>query len=180
MVLNVDQPLQEMIRGMVKLAATATTNTDETFRVNRPLYPECRRCLIFSGTSPQPDYLLDSGFDLCGIGNRVRGADSISAIASSNSEESVNGDNRGQGKGRLAVFNGSGFHLSSLKIWVDSPEGFDISITVKNVLRLEWSTLQYFLVSGDGRARQVRIVISSVLLHHRVIDSFEHKLTFGG
>ena len=77
------------------------------------------------------------------------------------------------------VFNGSGFHLSYLKIWVDSLEGFDISITLKNVLRLEWSTLQYFLVSGDGRARQVRIVISSVLLHHRVIESFEHKLTFG-
>ena len=78
------------------------------------------------------------------------------------------------------VFNGSGFHLSSLKIWADSRGGFDISIALKNVLRLEWSTLQYFLVSGDGRARQVRIVISSVLLHHRVIDSFEHKLTFGG
>ena len=78
------------------------------------------------------------------------------------------------------VFNGCGFDLSALKIWVDSREGFDISITLKNVLRFEWSILQYFLVSGDGRARQVRIVISSVLLHHSVIDSFEHKLTFGG
>ena len=78
------------------------------------------------------------------------------------------------------VFNGFGFDLSSLKIWVNSREGFDISIALKNVLRLEWSTLQYFLVSSDGRARQARIVISSVLLHHRVIDSFEHKLTFGG
>ena len=78
------------------------------------------------------------------------------------------------------VFNGSGFDLSSLKIWVDSRESFVISITLKNVLRLEWSTLQYFLVSGDGRARQVRIVTSSVLLHHRVIYSFGHKLTFGG
>ena len=75
---------------------------------------------------------------------------------------------------------GSGFDLTSLKIWVDSRKGFDISITLKNVLRLEWSTLQYFLVSSDGRTRQVRIVISSVLLHHKVIDSFEHKLTFGG
>jgi len=78
------------------------------------------------------------------------------------------------------VFNGSGFNLSSLKIWVDSRESFVISITLKNVLRLEWSTLQYFLVSGDGRTRQVRIVISRVLLHHRVIESFEHKLTLGG
>ena len=93
---------------------------------------------------PPKDYSFDSGFDLCGIGNRVRGADSISAIASSNSEKSANGDNRGQGKGRLAVFNGSGFHLSLLKIWVDSREGFDISITLKNVCRLEWSTLQFF------------------------------------
>ena len=33
---------------------------------------------------------------------------------------------------------GSGFDLTSLKIWVDSREGFDISITLKNVLRLEW------------------------------------------
>ena len=78
------------------------------------------------------------------------------------------------------IFNGCGFDLSSLKIWVDSREGFDLSIAFKNVLRLEWSTLQYFLVSSDGRTRQVRIVISSVLLHHRVIDSFDHKLTFGG
>ena len=78
------------------------------------------------------------------------------------------------------VFNGFGFDLSSLKIWVNSREGFDISIALKNVLRLEWSTLQYFLVSSDGRTSQVRIVICSVLLHHRVIDSFEHKLTFGG
>ena len=78
------------------------------------------------------------------------------------------------------VFNGFGSDLSSLKIWVDSREIFHISIALKNVLRLEWSTLQYFLVSGDGRARQVRIVTSSVLLHHRVIDSFDHKLTFGG
>ena len=77
------------------------------------------------------------------------------------------------------IFNGCGFDLSALNIWVDSREGFDLSIAFKNVLRLEWSTLQYFLVSGDGRARQVRIVIRSVLLHHRVIDSFEHKLTFG-
>ena len=78
------------------------------------------------------------------------------------------------------AFNGSGFNLSALKIWVNSREGFDISIALKNVLRLEWSTLQYFLVGGDGSARQVRIVISSVLLHHRVIYSFGHKLTFGG
>ena len=78
------------------------------------------------------------------------------------------------------VINGFGFDLRSLKIWVDPREGFDISIALKNVLRLEWSTLQYFLVSGDGRAMQVQIVISSVLLHHRVIDSFEHKLSFGG
>lgn len=78
------------------------------------------------------------------------------------------------------VFNGSGFDLNSLKICVDSRESFVISITLKNVLRLEWSTLQYFLVSGDGHARQVRIVISSVLLNHRVIESFEHKLTLGG
>ena len=78
------------------------------------------------------------------------------------------------------VFNGSGFDSSSLKIWVDSREGFDISIALKNVLSFEWSTLRYFSVSGDGRARQVRIVISSVLLHRRVIDSFGHKLTFGG
>ena len=33
---------------------------------------------------------------------------------------------------------GSGFDLTSLKIWVDSRKGFDISITLKNVLRLEW------------------------------------------
>ena len=129
---------------------------------------------------PPKNYSLDSGCDLLGVGNRVLGVDSISAIASSNSEKSANGDNRGQGTGRLAVFHGAGFHLSSLKIWVDSREGFDISNSLKNVLRLDWSTLQYFLVSGDGRARQVRIVISSVLLHHRVINSFGYKLTFGG
>ena len=70
--------------------------------------------------------------------------------------------------------------LSSLKIWLNSRESFDILIALKNVLRLEWLALQYFLVSGDGRARQVRIVISSVLLNHRVIESFEHKLTLGG
>ena len=82
----------------------------------------------------------------------------------------------------INIFNGCGcgFDLSALNIWVDSREGFDLSIAFKNVLRLEWSTLQYFLVSGDERARQVRIVIRSVLLHHRVIDSFEHKLPFGG
>ena len=35
------------------------------------------------------------------------------------------------------IFNGCGFDLSSLKIWVDSREGFDLPIAFKNVLRLE-------------------------------------------
>ena len=33
------------------------------------------------------------------------------------------------------AFNGSGFNLSALKIWVDSREGFDISIALKKCFK---------------------------------------------